>query len=51
MATESLWPSNVPVMVAVPAASALTMPDEDTVATSGLLDAQVGVTVAELPSL
>ena len=51
MLTVPLCPLNVPVIVAVPAATAVTAPDDDTVATPGLLDDQVGLTVAEVPSL
>jgi hypothetical protein len=39
------------VIVALPAATAVTVPDEDTVATPVLLDDQVGVTVFVVPSL
>ena len=46
-----LCPSYVPVIVTVPAATAVTVPDEDTVATPVLLDDQLGVTVAVVPSL
>ena len=41
----------MPVIVAVPTATAVTVPDDDTVATPVLLDDQVGLTVAEVPSL
>ena len=51
MLTVPLCPPNVPVMVVVPAATAVTVPDDDTVATPVLLDDQVGLTVAEVPSL
>ena len=51
ISTEALCPANAPVIVAVPAATAVTVPDADTVATCGLLDDQVGVTVCEDPSL
>ena len=46
-----LWPSYVPVIVTVPTATAVTVPDDDTVATPVLLDDQLGVTVAVVPSL
>ena len=46
-----LCPSYVPVIVTVPAATAVTVPDDDTVATPVLLDDQLGVTVAVVPSL
>jgi hypothetical protein len=46
-----LWPSYVPVIVTVPAATPVTVPDDDTVATPVLLDTQLGVTVAAVPSL
>ena len=49
--TEALCPANAPVIVAVPAATAVTVPDADTVATCVLLDDQVGVTACEDPSL
>ena len=39
------------MIVTVPAATAVTVPDDDTVATPVLLDAQLGVTVAVIPSL
>jgi hypothetical protein len=51
MPTESLWPLNVPVIVALPAATAVTVPDVDTVATLSALEAHVGVTAALVPSL
>jgi hypothetical protein len=38
--------SYVPVIVTVPTATAVTVPDDDTVATPVLLDDQLGVTVA-----
>jgi hypothetical protein len=41
----------VPVIVAVPAATAVTVPDDDAVATLVLLEVQVGVTAALVPSL
>jgi hypothetical protein len=41
----------VPVIVVVPGATAVTVPDDDAVATSALLEAQVGVTAALVPSL
>ncbi|MNR53062.1 hypothetical protein D3C85_1730080 [compost metagenome] len=53
--TESvaLWPSRVPVMVAVPVATPVTRPDASTVATAGSLLVQLteGVTFTLLPSL
>ena len=49
--TESLCPLTVPVIVAVPAATAVTVPDEDTVATAVSLELHVGATVAVVPSL
>ena len=39
------------MIVAVPAATAVTVPDDDTVTTPVLLDDQLGVTVAVVPSL
>ena len=51
MPTVPICPLNVPVIVAVPAATAVTVPDDDTVTTPVLLDDQVGLTVAEVPSL
>ena len=41
----------MPVIVTVPAATAVIVPDDDTVATPVLLDDQLGVTVAVVPSL
>ena len=49
--TESLSSSYVAVIVALPSAIAVTVPDTDTVATPVLLDDQAGVTVADVPSL
>gem|GEM_PF-4964252 len=49
--TESLCPSYAPVIVALPAAMVVTVPDEDTVATAVLLDTQVGLTVGVVPSV
>ena len=51
MLTVPICPLNVPVIVAVPAATAVTVPDDDTVASPVLLDDQVGLTVAVVPSL
>ena len=48
---DALCPLNVPVTVALPAATAVTVPEDETVATSVLLDDQVGLTVAVVPSL
>ena len=48
---DPLCPSYVPVIITVPAATAVTVPEYDTVATSELLDPQLGVTVAVVPSL
>ena len=39
------------VTIELPAATAVTIPDADTVATAALLDDQLGLTVAEVPSL
>jgi len=49
--TESLWPANVPVTVAVPAATAVTVPSALTVATVASLEVHVGVTAAVVSSL
>tara|TARA_B100000470_G_scaffold167186_1_gene131660 strand:- start:403 stop:600 length:198 start_codon:yes stop_codon:yes gene_type:complete len=49
--TDPLCPSDVAVMVVVPAASAVTVPEVVTVATEVLLEAQVGLIVAVVPSL
>ena len=49
--TESLCPLYVPVIVALPAATPVTVPDEDTVATAVSLELQMGVTAAFVPSL
>ena len=48
---DPLCPPAVPVIVAVPTASAVTVPDAVTVATVVLLELQVGVTTALVPSL
>ena len=49
--TDPLCPSDVAVMVVVPAASAVTVPEVVTVATEVLLETQVGLIVAVVPSL
>ena len=49
--TDPVCPPNVAVMVVVPTASAVTVPEVVTVATEGLLEAQVGLMVAVVPSL
>ena len=49
--TDPLWPPYVPVIVVLPTATAVTVPADDTVATSVLLELHVGVTVADVPSL
>ena len=49
--TDPLCPSDVAVMVVVPAASAVTVPEVVTVATEVLLEAQVGLMVEVVPSL
>ena len=51
MGTESCCPSNVPVIMVVPDATAVTIPDAETVATPGALDPHVGVISALVPSL
>ena len=51
MRTDPLCPPDVPVIVAVPAASAVTVPEVVTVATEVLLEAQVGLIVEVVPSL
>jgi hypothetical protein len=51
MSTVPLSPLNVPVMVAVPAATAVTVPEDDTEAMLVLLDDQEGFTVAVVLSL
>ena len=51
MPTAALCPPNVPVTVAVPTATPVTVPDEVTVATPVSLDDHVGLTVAVVPSL
>ena len=49
--TVPLWPLNVPVIVVVPPATAVTVPDAVTVATVVLLELQVGEMTALVPSL
>jgi hypothetical protein len=49
--TDPLCPANVPVIVVVPNATAVTVPDADTVATAVSLELHVGVTAALAPSL
>ena len=49
--TDSVCPPDVAVMVVVPAASAVTVPEVVTVATEVSLEAQVGLIVAVVPSL
>ena len=49
--TDPLWPSDVAVIVVVPAASAVTVPEVVTVATEVVLEAQVGLMVEVVPSL
>ena len=51
IATDPVCPPNVAVMVVVPAASAVTVPEVVTVATEALLEAQVGLIVEVVPSL
>ena len=51
MLTVPLCPLNVPVIVALPAATVVTVPDDETVATPVLLDDQLGLTVTDVPSL
>ena len=51
IATDPVCPPNVAVMVVVPAASAVTVPEVVTVATEVSLEIQVGLTVAVVPSL
>jgi hypothetical protein len=51
IATDPVCPPDVAVMVVVPAASAVTVPEVATVATEVLLEAQVGLIVAVVPSL
>tara|TARA_B100001123_G_scaffold275086_1_gene306109 strand:- start:334 stop:594 length:261 start_codon:yes stop_codon:yes gene_type:complete len=51
ISTAPLLPLNVPVMVAVPAATAVTVPEDDTEAMLVLLDDQAGFTVAVVSSL
>ena len=49
--TDPVCPPNVAVMVVVPTARAVTVPEVVTVATEVLLEAQVGLTVAVVSSL
>ena len=49
--TDPVCPPDVAVMVVVPAASAVTVPEVVTVATEVLLETQVGLIVAVVPSL
>ena len=49
--TDPVCPPNVAVMVVVPTARAVTVPEVVTVATEVLLEAQVGLIVAVVPSL
>ena len=49
--TDPVCPPDVAVMVVVPAASAVTVPEVVTVATEVLLEAQVGLIVEVVPSL
>ena len=49
--TDPLCPPDVAVMVVVPAARAVTVPEVVTVATEVLLEAQVGLIVEVVPSL
>ena len=49
--TDPLCPPDVAVIVVVPAASAVTVPEAMTLATDELLDSQVGLIVAVVPSL
>ena len=51
IATDPVCPPDVAVMVVVPAASAVTVPEVVTVATEVLLEAQVGLIVEIVPSL
>ena len=51
IATVPDLPPAVAVTVVEPAASAVTVPEAETVATAVLLEVQVGVTVALVPSL
>ena len=51
IATVPDLPPAVAVTVVVPAASAVTVPEAETVATAVLLEVQVGVIVALVPSL
>ena len=49
--TDPVCPPDVAVIVVVPAASAVTVPEVVTVATEVLLEAQAGLIVAVVPSL
>ena len=49
--TDPLCPPAVPVIVAVPTATAVTVPDDETVATLVSLDDQAGLTVNEYETL
>ena len=49
--TDPVCPPNVAVMVVVPTARAVTVPEVVTVATEVLLEAQVGLMVEVVPSL
>ena len=49
--TDPLCPPDVAVMVVVPSARAVTVPEVVTVATEVLLEAQVGLIVEVVPSL
>ena len=49
--TDPVCPPDVAVMVVVPAVSAVTVPEVVTVATEVLLETQVGLIVAVVPSL
>ena len=51
IATDPVCPPDVAVIVVVPSASAVTVPEVVTVATEVLLEAQVGLIVAVVPSL
>ena len=51
MSAEALWPPNVAVIVAVPAAWAVTVPAALTLATDELLDPHDALTLALVPSL
>ena len=49
--TDPLCPADVAVMVVVPAASAVTVPEAVTIATEVSLEAQVGLIIEVVPSL